>query len=378
MVEKTEKVEIDPKIKSALEGLRIPKVFGLENRRDYQSDEHTAEMMNISNKDFYDIALKEIELYGQKVLVYPHVNLQARITMGCNSQCGFCIERYSSNRVSELESLAYADRLEESIQTLQEQGIFPSVTITGGEPCIDSSRLEGVLSVLERRGVTKYNVNTNGTFLLREPDIIERFRGKLPYLNISMHHWDPDKSSEIMGGENNLGIDDVAKIVEQFGEIKYGNIPRLRLQCVLLDGYVQDTNSMQEYLVRSNDAGVDDVSFRGLSTLSCGNYGTLTMVGMNRVLDNLAEAVKQQKAKGWEFVCQNIADWYCYEDWKFRTPSQTETWTDVHLNFSNMANLRRYESEEQRRGLRYVREFVVFEDGVFSTGWNKDLGFLKR
>jgi molybdenum cofactor biosynthesis enzyme MoaA len=379
MVEKLEKVIIYEKIKTALKDLRIPKVFGIENRVNYAGDSSLAPLMDKANLDFYDLALKSLDLYGKEVMVYPHINLQARVTMGCNSQCGFCIERFDKDRLPELETSAYADRLEESIQVLQEQEIYPSVTITGGEPCLDPKRLEAVFDVFRRRNVTKFNVNTNGILLVERPDeYVGLFKDFLPYLNISMHHWDSKKAEEIMGGRRNIGFEDIAPIMEKLGGGQYGNNPRTRLQCVLLEGYVDNIDSMQEYLDRAREVGVDNVSFRGLSELSCGNYGQLNMVSMSDVLDQLGASLKEGSAKGWDFVCQNIADWYCYEDWKYGGDKTPGKWMDVHLNFSNMVNLRNFELDEKAKGKQYAREFVLFEDGTFSSGWNKDLGTLKK
>jgi molybdenum cofactor biosynthesis enzyme MoaA len=377
MNEGKQQIDSDFLIKAALTNLRVPKVFGLTNRRDYGDDQHTSLMIGQSNKDFYDIALKALQLYGQEVFVYPKINLQARITLKCNSKCRFCIEKYGWAQSNEPESLAYADRLEESIQILQEQGIDPSVTITGGEPCTNISKLREVLLVLQRRGITKYNLNTNGTLLLQNPELIEMLKGKLPYLNISLHHWDLQKSQEIMRVKNGLGMNEVAVLLDKLGGGKYGNLPRVRLQCVLLDSYVYNRRTICEYLNQARAIGIDNVAFRGLSKLSCGNYENSKIIPMQGVLDSLAKSVLSGQPTNWDFVCQNIADWYCYEDWKY-LDKKTGSWIDVHFNFSNMANLRMYELAERTAGKRYAREFVLFEDGVFSSGWNKDLGFLKK
>jgi molybdenum cofactor biosynthesis enzyme MoaA len=378
MTQTIDVINIDKQINTALNNLQMPKVFGLENRRDYVNEENTSSMVAKANSDFYNLALRPITLYGKDILVYPNINLQAKVTDICDSKCSFCIEKFTYNKPDELDASAYAYRLEESIVALQEQQIFPSVTITGGEPCIDIKKLEKVFDVLERNNVTKFNINTNGKLLLQRPEYIDLFKGRLPYLNISMHHWDSKKSNEIMGGCRNLGVEDIGSILEKFGGGQYGNTPRVRLQCVLLDGYVQDIASMQEYLDRTRSVGVDNVSFRGLSELSSGNYGSSKVIKMEEVLDELSNLTKEGNAQNWDFVCQNIADWYCYEDWKYGLDKNTGKYTDVHLNFSNMDNLKRYAREEKAKGKYYAREFVLFEDGVFSSSWDKDSGYLKK
>jgi len=374
METRLEKAVIDEKIKDRLANLRIPKVFGISNRKDYAGNSDS--MMDISNLDYHDIALKQINLYGKDVLIYPHVNLQARITMACDSQCGFCIERFDSQKVSELESGAYADRLKESLEVLQKQEVFPSVTITGGEPCLDFERLQEVIDTLKRMGVTKFNVNTNGSYIKSNPDLIELFKGKLPYLNISMHHWDRNLSSEIFNNSSSINLEDISLIKESLGGGNYNNVPRIRLQCVLLGDYVESIEDIETYLTKAREIGIDNVSFRGLSKLACGKYQDKKIVKMSDILDELGHSVINGQKSDWEFVCQNIADWYCYEDWKWG--EKEGKWIDVHMNFSNMANLRRYETEERKDGKQYAREFVLFEDGTFSTGWNKDLGTLKK
>ncbi len=341
--------------------LRVPKVFGLENRR--VLGDKSGPLMETSNLDYHDLATKIVDLFGKKYLVYPNLNVQCRITRLCDSLCEFCIEHFDDCVLMESTDEVLAERLGHVFQEFMLSDVFPSCTITGGEPVLLPKRLKAILNKLKEIGVHKYNLDTNGS---RIDDELGAFlaQNELPYLNISLHHWDPAINRAIFKNRNAIGMNQVSEILKRVGGGTYGKTPRVRLQCVLLEGYVDSISSIEEYIQRAIDAGVDNIAFRGLSDLSHGQYNQ-NRVSMAKLLDNLATSANCD----WRFICQNVADWYVYEDWLYKG-------VDVHLNFSNMDFLRQFESLERQSGKQYGREFVVFEDAAFAGSWNRDFSLI--
>lgn len=91
------------------------------------------------------------------------MELTIAITNKCNLHCDFCINqedmRTNTKMVKELDIL-----LEEHLEEYGEQ--YESFSITGGEPLIDETKLERVLSVLLSHSLEKQIViNTNGCYL---------------------------------------------------------------------------------------------------------------------------------------------------------------------------------------------------------------------
>lgn len=68
-----------------------------------------------------------------------------------------------------------------------------------------------------------------------------------------------------------------------------------------------------------------------------------------------------------KFNCQNISDHYMYEDWVYKGK------VDVHFAYSDMDILEKREKSEIANNINYAREFVLYEDGAFCGGWNKDI-----
>lgn len=341
--------------------LKVPKIFNLADRR-FLAETYD-KWMEVSNLDYYELATKKIDLFGQEYQVYPNLNLQMRVTRGCTSQCGTCIEKFDIEHYPESDDEALVERIDLVINKFMENGIFPSGTISGGEPTENPNRLKKVLTRLNHLCVHKYNLNTNGLRIDQELGEF-LYQNGLPYLNISMHHWDGDINRTFFKNPKAFGMDHIADIGKWVGGGTWGMTPRIRMQCMVLKGQIDSVETMEQYIDQAIDVGVDNVAFRGLSELSCGKYDVET-VSLPMIIDS----IQLSRRDGWEFVCQNIADWYLYEDWKYKG-------VDVHFNLSDMKLLKNFEIKERARGLHYGREFVVYEDAAFAGSWNRKMSLI--
>jgi hypothetical protein len=254
----------------------------------------------------------------------------------------------------------------------------PTVSITGGEPCGSPERLKQTIVTVFNNGVKKVNVNTSGLDLLHDPALAEFFKGRLPHLNISLHHWDRERNAKVFGNKKAIGIADIPTIRQMVGGGRYGDKPRVRLQFVLLKGQVDSLDRLERYLEHAGQVGIDDVAVRGLYSLPDGQgYARVSPVPLAPLLDKLAGAVRSgQRADRWVFVSQNIGEYYLSENWTYR--SKRNKRIDVRFTYSDMQALRDNEQAERRAGDSIAREFVLFEDGSFAGGWNRDYWTLTR
>lgn len=106
----------------------------------------------------------------------------------CNASCSFCFWQEEETHED------YKNKLIETLTNLPKQ--FHQISITGGEPCI-SPYIYDILEVLQNKesyGIDKVVLTTNGTGL---EDVIDSLDGVVDFVNISRHHWDEEKNSNI-------------------------------------------------------------------------------------------------------------------------------------------------------------------------------------
>lgn len=311
--------------------------------------------------DFFRSICKPYDLCGKTYNCYPRTNMQIMTTLRCNAQCGFCIEK-SDARNDEIDNAAYLKKLSIGLENIASSGLKPSVTITGGEPTLNKDRLRGIIMLLREYGIEKFGVNTNGVGLI-DPELRAFFREqKMPYLNISRHHYDEEINRKLMGGCRIISNRQIAEIVSDLRETT-----RVRLQCVLDKSGVHDMAGIKKYLEFTANVGCEYIALREISEIGSYNDGDLIRyVAVNRTpLSGVLDALL--KDPDFRFICQNTSDHYWYEDWIYQNK------IDLHLTHSDMDLLYRVEREEVERGEQFVRELIFFEDGTLGASWVKGL-----
>lgn len=344
------------------------KVFDMEKYLTLKTDS-IGDLMK-KEYDFYRSITKNVNLNGNDYKVCHKVNFQCRTTLHCNSKCAFCIEKDSSNCKS-IPDENYLTALEESISMIQAQGIYPTVTITGGEPCLYKEKLLGIMEVLKRKEVKKFNLNTNALYL--DKDILSKMKEVgMPHLNISRHHFDDNVNDEIFSSKT-LSTEGLKDIIKEIGGTYY-DTTRICMQCVLIKDYIDCRTKIRAYLDYILSLGLDNVAFRGLSKLKedeCNDVSLHKYCNEHAV--DIFEVISQiRNDSDFKLVAQNVSDHYTYEDWLYKGK------VDVHFAYSDMDILKRYEVEELENEELFAREFVLYEDGHFCGGWNKDIKLIKK
>ena len=113
-------------------------------------------------KSEYPKYLKITDLYTlneQSYYVCKNVNMQLRTLLACQANCKFCIEK-TSPHTCQANTDNYLAALRDSLSILHTAGIFPTITITGGEPLLIKPKFLGILDILNEFKVKKFNLNT--------------------------------------------------------------------------------------------------------------------------------------------------------------------------------------------------------------------------
>jgi molybdenum cofactor biosynthesis enzyme MoaA len=309
-------------------------------------------------------------LNGIPYYVCGRVNMQLRTTLACQANCAFCIEK-TSPKTSCVNTEMYLKSLNEALTILHEAGITPTITITGGEPLLNRQKFFGILDILQNFYIPKFNLNTNG-FLLDEEILHKIVASKMPHLNISRHHYDDTINQEILDLKNETpySIQEIKSIIGG----TYDDVTRIRLQCVLIKGFIDDIASVKKYLDWTISEGLDNVAFRGLSKLKgdAANESLETVRYCEEKAVDIFTVLRDVASDpDFELVAQNISDHYTYEDWRYKGK------VDVHFAYSDMDILEEYEVKELKDNELFAREFVLYEDNSFCGGWNKDIKFIK-
>ena len=208
------------------------------------------------------------EIENIKYRVYKNINFSIFITDYCNACCKFCIEQveYRNKKQMLLEKERIVDD-EEYLSRLryvleQIKPLNPSISITGGEPSM-SHRFCSVLHLLAEFSFRKVTINTNGSGLKKivngQPLYQHIIECGISHVNISRHHWNDEYVNEIMRFEHDTCS---SKQLEEIVPILNSNGVRVRINCVVLDSYIDNIDkivSLLEYYIKM---GIDNVVFR--------------------------------------------------------------------------------------------------------------------
>ncbi len=252
-------------------------------------------------------------------------NIHIKLTDRCNAKCHFCIEQDSHVKEDKNNLLI---NLKALLDQMSSQGLLFSASITGGEPLL-CSYLQDVLNLLSKYEVF-LTMNTTGY-------VYKPLHNAPDWINISKHAID---DSGVFRRQA-LSKSNIIDIKQQSGS-------KIRLQGVLLNGYLDSIHNILYYMEVYKDTA-DDFSFRQLiQNGSVENTPSLTPFRL-WLKDNAV------------FVEQVIQDYYVYEIWNLDGKSIT-------LSFSDMQMLAVAEKIEPAG---FLREVVVHPDGLVSGDWGR-------
>jgi len=183
---------------------------------------------------------------GDTMLIDRSFNLYIDITTACNATCPFCIAESLGRRNHD----NYWRGMREALAWTEDIG--GSVQIVGGEPTI-SARLRPTLEEIGRGSFLRVALNTSGT---RADHYDLMWRSGIQHLNISRHHYDEHQNQDVMNIRPFLSNAELAENIAMAQEIGMD----VRIQAVLLPGYLDDLESILRFTNWCHSLGVSEVS----------------------------------------------------------------------------------------------------------------------
>lgn len=151
------------------------------------------------------------------------------ITNLCNAKCEFCCN--GQNKDFRKLDMNF---LKEALDIVHDK--VSRISISGGETMINAIDLENLLKLIDGYGRC-ITINTNGSFLARNVDMLNQFYN-IESIQLSRHHYDDEKNNEIFKIKT-LSFDDMKKL----------NLNAdLRINCLLIKGYIDSLDEVKNYL----------------------------------------------------------------------------------------------------------------------------------
>lgn len=197
-----------------------------------------------------------VTICGKQYEISVPCNANIVVTDKCPCNCYFCVERQTRNSNRDISS-NYIKGLNELLPQLDSK-LF-EITITGGEPTIDSEKLIQTLKLCHENNLHCRTFSTTGIGF--NHDIIQAMLqyGFTHNINVSRMSIDEDENREVFGNTP-LTNDDIEKYALTF---KLNNA-EMRLSCNLINGKVDSIDKILEYVDFYNSIGVDSMLFREL------------------------------------------------------------------------------------------------------------------
>lgn len=230
-----------------------------------------------------------VQLFGQKYNLKIPCNLNIFITNECNNRCSFCINNqkyegkmckvctksdctscstceYNKNYLSDscdgpgMEE--YLEKLEEVFSEFKKAQAHIEITITGGEPTLETERLVKVMRLCRKYGFPCRTFSTTGKGLFDTYEGIPLYRhmvdnGFVHNISISRMSVSDTENDKIMQGKN-ITNDEIEKLTAFF---KY-NGAEMRISCNLLPDGVHTKEQMLTFEEFFRRSGVESVLFR--------------------------------------------------------------------------------------------------------------------
>ena len=172
------------------------------------------------------------------------------VTNVCNAKCEFCVNGCNKDcgklNLEELETIL--DQVSDRVTRF---------SVTGGEPLINTTDVENLLKLLE-----KYNksiiLNTNGSFLLKNIDMINKY--KITSVQLSRHHYEDSKNEEVF----KIKTIPFSELISLKSKLKCD----LRINCLLIKGYIDSKDEIIKFLEEISKTDINSVGFISMTQVN--------------------------------------------------------------------------------------------------------------
>ena len=214
----------------------------------------------ISGKNALNNA-KLFVFHGKKYAINPNAILTINCTAKCNCNCFFC---YNKKTFIYDDEYVSSDSYEmERIIEFAKSGNVKVVTLTGGEPTLNTNKMLALIAKFKKAGFETIRMHTNGMRLCQSVVVgkecnplwkwLELFG--LNDLSLSIADYRKEKNRQIMGFDNISALS---------GFLPYINDchMRVRLSCYLSECGIYAINEIMEYIDFAHKYGIKYVIFR--------------------------------------------------------------------------------------------------------------------
>lgn len=232
--------------------------------------------------------MKNIELFGQQLAVkdyicssdknvnieaQPSLRLYVKVTDSCNANCLFC----ANGNAKDFGNLDFK-KLEFVIRYLLEKHILHGISITGGEPMINPSKLNDLINMIWNIDPSiEVAISTNG-LNIREFASFDQVN-KLESIHVSRHHYSDEKNNEIFKAKM-ATAEDIMYLQSRLIDKKIININTMIMKSGI--------NNLEEIKKNLNFVGDLDVYKNGFVSLMKNNaYSSENYINYNEIFNNL-------------------------------------------------------------------------------------------
>lgn len=179
--------------------------------------------------------------------------LYVNVTNQCNGSCPFCINPSRNNGDNPFS----IDRFRAVLSQISKH--VYGVSITGGEPMLDSVLVDDVISAVTEvfEGPVEIDIVTNGTNIMSIPKLKEL--SNIDTIHISRHRIADAENRQLFGFEAPTAL----MLRELTGQLS--DPGKVVLNCILMKDEIDSVQRMADYLDLSVSIGVQNNCFIGLS-----------------------------------------------------------------------------------------------------------------
>lgn len=164
------------------------------------------------------------------------------VTNICNAKCSFC-----SNACNKDTSKINLDNLKDILDKVSNK--VSRFSISGGETLINPKDLEELLILLHNYN-RRITMNTNGSFLLKNIDMLNKYPN-IESIQLSRHHYDDKKNNEVFKIET-LSYEDLKNVKTNAD---------LRINCLLIKNYIDSKEEVIKFLEHISETDISQVGF---------------------------------------------------------------------------------------------------------------------
>lgn len=262
--------------------------------------------------------MKNIELFGQNLNVRdyicsnrqdltltasPSLTLYIKITDSCNANCLFC-----ANECSKDFGNIDFKKLEYVIRYLLFKNILHGISITGGEPMTNPSKLNSLLNLIwDIDPSIEVAVSTNG-LNIRDFLTFDQVN-KLNSIHISRHHYSDDENDKIFGAKMATSAD-IEYLQKHLLDSKIVNI-----NTMIMKSGIHDLESIKRNLEFVGSIGVYKNGF--VSLMKNNEYSKENFINFNDIFNNLDDSFLLAHRFYNKDYCECVDGLYLSDKYKF-------------------------------------------------------------